>query len=99
MFGSEKTGWLQWAGSDHSLCAFVSQVGRESSRPRTAGNRKPTGAPAGAGRAVREDTAFEAFAKDLADIGLGGVVVTLSVELACVGKFMPSPEMVGYDLT
>ena len=38
------------------------------------------------GKAVREDAAFQIFAKGLADIGLGGVVVALPVELACIGQ-------------
>ena len=39
----------------------------------------------GSGKAVRKDAAFQIFAKGLADIGLGGVVVTLPVELAGAG--------------
>ena len=55
-------------------------------------------ATAGAGKAMRKDAAFEIFAKGLADTGLGCVVVTLAVGLACAGEFMPSLEMVGYGL-
>ncbi len=47
---------------------------------------------------MRKDAAFEIFAKGLADTGLGCVVVTLAVGLACAGEFMPSLEMVGYGL-
>jgi hypothetical protein len=52
----------------------------------------------GSGKAVGEDAAFEVFAKGLADIGLGGVVVALAVELAGAGKFMPSREVLGDSL-
>ena len=50
------------------------------------------------GKAVGEDAAFQVLAKGLADIGLGGVVVALAVELACAGKFMPSRKVLGYGL-
>jgi hypothetical protein len=45
-----------------------------------------------------EDAAFEVFAKGLADIGPGAVVVALAVELAGTGKFMPGLEVLGYGL-
>lgn len=34
---------------------------------------------------MRKDAAFEVFGERLADIGLGGVVVALAVELTCAG--------------
>jgi hypothetical protein len=45
-----------------------------------------------------EDAAFEVFAKGLADIGPGAVVVALAVELAGTGKFMPGLEVLGDGL-
>jgi hypothetical protein len=50
------------------------------------------------GKTVGKDAAFQVFAKRLADIGLGGVVVALAVELACAGEFMPGLEVFGYGL-
>ena len=50
------------------------------------------------GKAVGKDAAFQIFAKRLADIGPGAVVVALAVELAGTGKFMPSLEVLGYGL-
>ena len=50
------------------------------------------------GNAMDEDAELQIFAKGLADIGLGGVVVTLPVELPRAGKFMPRLEMLGYVL-
>jgi hypothetical protein len=47
---------------------------------------------------VRKDAARQILAKCLADVGLGGVVVALAVELACTGEFMPSLEMFGNGL-
>ena len=52
----------------------------------------------GPGKAVGEDAAFQIFAKRLADIGLGGVVVALAIELTCAGEFMPGLEMFGNGL-
>ena len=52
----------------------------------------------GSGKAVGKDAAFQIFAKGLADIGPGAVVVALAVELAGTGKFMPSLEVLGYGL-
>jgi hypothetical protein len=52
----------------------------------------------GAGKAVGEDAALQILAKGLADIRLWGVVVTLAIELACAGKFMPSLEVLGNRL-
>ena len=46
----------------------------------------PAVGAAGAGKGVGEDAALQIFAKRLADIGLGGVVVDLPVKLACAGK-------------
>ncbi len=37
---------------------------------------------ANAGKAMGEDATFEVFAKRLSDVGLGGVMVALAVELA-----------------
>ena len=43
------------------------------------------------GKAVVKDAAFKVLAKGLADIRLGGVVVALAVELACVDSKAQSP--------
>ena len=51
---------------------------------------------AGAGKAVGEDAALQIFAKGLADVGLGGVVVALAVELAGTGQLKPGLKMFGY---
>jgi hypothetical protein len=51
-----------------------------------------------AGKAVRKNAAFQVFAESLADIGLGGVVVALPVELTCAGEFMLGLEMFGNGL-
>jgi hypothetical protein len=53
---------------------------------------------ASAGKAMREDAAFQVFTKGLADIRLWSVVVALPVELTCAGKFIPSLEMFGNGL-
>ena len=45
-----------------------------------------------------KDAALKILTKGLADVGLGGVVVALAVELACAGKFMPSLEVLGNGL-
>jgi hypothetical protein len=58
----------------------------------------PTIVAPGSGKAVGKDAAFEVFAKGLADIGPGAVVVALAVELAGTGKFMPSLEVLGDGL-
>ena len=50
------------------------------------------------GKAVGKDAAFEVFAKGLADIGLGGVVVALAVELTGTGQLKPGLEVFGYGL-
>ncbi len=50
------------------------------------------------GKAVGKDAAFEVLTKGLADIGLGGVVVALAIELTCAGEFMPGLEVLGYGL-
>ena len=47
------------------------------------------------GKAVGKDAAFEVLAKGLADVGLGGAMVALAVELSRAGKFMPSLEVIG----
>ena len=52
----------------------------------------------GPGKAVRKDAAFQIFAKRLADIGLGGVVVALAVELACAGERVPGLKVFGNRL-
>ena len=52
----------------------------------------------GTSKAVGEDAAFGVFAQRLAHKGLWRLVVILSVELACAGKFMPSLETVGNGL-
>ena len=41
---------------------------------------------------------FSLFAKGLADIRLGGVVVALAVELAATGQLKPALKMLGYGL-
>ena len=51
-----------------------------------------------AGKAVGEDAAFQVFAKGLADIGLGAVVVALAVELACAGERVPGLKVFGNRL-
>ena len=43
----------------------------------------------GAGKTMRKDAAFQILAKGLADIRLGGLVVTLAVELSCAGQVKP----------
>ena len=43
----------------------------------------------GPGKAVGKDAALQILAKGLADVGLGGVVVALAIELTCAGEFMP----------
>ena len=52
----------------------------------------------GSGKAVREDAAFQIFAKGLADIGLWRVVVALPVELAGAGQLKPGLEVLGNGL-
>ena len=52
----------------------------------------------GSGKAMGKDAAFQILAKRLADIGLGGVVVALAVELTGTGKRMPGLEVFGYGL-
>lgn len=50
------------------------------------------------GKAVREDAAFQVFAKSLADLGFWRVVVALPVKLACTGEFMPGLKVFGNRL-
>jgi hypothetical protein len=50
------------------------------------------------GNAVGEDAALQIFAKRLTDIGLGGVVVALAVELAGAGQLKPGLEVLGDGL-
>jgi hypothetical protein len=45
-----------------------------------------------------KDAAFQIFTKRLADIGLGGVVVALAVELTCTGQLKPGLEVLGDGL-
>ena len=45
-----------------------------------------------------KDAALQIFTKRLADIGLGGVVVTLAVELAFTRECMPGLEVLGDGL-
>jgi hypothetical protein len=45
-----------------------------------------------------KDAALQILAKRLTDIGLGGVVVALAVELACTGQLKPGLKMLGYGL-
>ena len=45
------------------------------------------------GKAVGKDAAFEVLAKGLADVGLGGVVVALAIELTCVDSKPQSPPI------
>ena len=52
----------------------------------------------GAGKAVGKDAALQIVAKSLADVGLGGVVVALAVELTCTGQLKPGLEVLGYGL-
>ena len=53
----------------------------------------PTVVTTGASKAVRKDTAFEIFAKRLADVGTGCMVVALAVKLADTGQLKPSLKM------
>lgn len=48
-----------------------------------------------AGKAEGKNAAFQIFAKSLAHIRLGGVVITLPVELTCTGEFKPGLEVFG----
>ena len=50
------------------------------------------------GKAVGEDAAFQIFTECLADVGLGGVVVALAIELTCAGEFMPGLKVLGNGL-
>lgn len=52
----------------------------------------------GSGKAVGKDAAFQVFAKGLTDIGLGGVVVALAVELTGTGQLKPGLKVLGYGL-
>ena len=52
----------------------------------------------GPGKAVRKNATFQILAKGLADIGLGGVVVALAVELDRTGQLIPGLEVLGYGL-
>ncbi len=45
-----------------------------------------------------KDAAFQILAKRLADIGLGGVVVALAIELTGTGQLKPGLEVFGYGL-
>ena len=47
---------------------------------------------------MREDAAFEVFAKRLAGKRLWGVVVALPIKLPRAGQLQPSLELVGYRL-
>jgi hypothetical protein len=48
------------------------------------------------GKAVGEDAALQIFAKSLADIGLGRVVVAKAIELTGTGQLKPGLKMFGY---
>ena len=50
----------------------------------------PTVVTTGARKAVGKDTAFEIFAKRLADVGTGCMVVALAVKLAGTGQLKSS---------
>ena len=52
----------------------------------------------GPGKAMGKDAAFQILAKRLTDIGLGGVVVALAVELAGTGQLKPGLKVLGYGL-
>jgi hypothetical protein len=45
-----------------------------------------------------KDAALQILAKRLTDIGLGGVVISLAVELAATGQLTPGLEVLGYGL-
>ena len=47
---------------------------------------------------MREDAAFQLFAKRMADIRLWRVVVALADELAGTGQRVPGLEVLGYGL-
>jgi hypothetical protein len=51
-----------------------------------------------ASKAVRKDAALQVFAKRLADIGLGAVVVALPIELACTDQLKPALIVLGNGL-
>lgn len=44
---------------------------------------------------MRKYAAFQILGERLTDIGLGGVVVALAVELACAGERVPGLEVLG----
>ena len=44
---------------------------------------------------MRKDAALQILAKGLTDIGLGGVVVALAVELTATGQLKPGLEVLG----
>ena len=52
----------------------------------------------GPGKAVGKDAALQIFVKGLAHIGLGGVVVTLPIELSCAGQVKPGLQVLGNGL-
>jgi hypothetical protein len=53
---------------------------------------------ASTGKAVIKPAALQILAKGLADIGLGGVVVALAVELTGTGQLKLDLEVLGYGL-
>ena len=69
-------------------------VARWANTPAFAGKRHKVVAPTvittGARKAVGKDAAFEIFAKCLADIDAGCMVVALAVKLADTGQLKPS---------
>ena len=75
------------------------RVARGADTPAFAGIGHKVVVPAvitpGPGKAVGKDAAFQIFAKGLADVGLGGVMVALALELACTGQLKPGLKMLG----
>lgn len=49
-------------------------------------------------KAERGDAALQMLANSLADIGLGGVVVALTIKPACAGRLNPRLEVLGDSL-
>ena len=78
------------------------RVARGAEAPAFAGIGHEVVVPAivtpGSGKAMCKDAAFQIFTKRLADIGLGGVVVGLAVELTCTGQLKPGLEVLGDGL-
>lgn len=55
----------------------------------------PAVVAAGAGKAVREDAAFQILVKRYAHVGLGAAMVALPIKLARAGQVKPSLVVLG----